>query len=53
MYNTQTLQGRTSGHGNGSMLEQGNADDGLSMKSVIINSGMERLFFFFFGVERE
>ena len=39
IYSTQTHQGRTSGHGHGSLLEQGNADDGLSMKSVIINNG--------------
>ena len=39
MYGTQTHQGRTSGQGHGSLLQEGNANDGMSMKSVIINDG--------------
>ena len=44
VYSAQTHQGRTSGQGHGSLLEQGNADDGQSMKSVIINNGRNIIF---------
>ena len=44
VYSAQTHHGRTSGQGNGNLLEQGNVDDGQSMKSVIINNGKKEIY---------